>query len=98
MGSRVRAWIPVVAAAAYVAFLVWQAPHTVHHFFEHDAEKQNECALGAAAERAAGTTPTTLSLAPVAGHELALAVVAPDVCARPIRSVLGPRAPPSPAA
>ena len=41
--------MPLLAAAVYAAVLVWQAPHTVHHFFEHDAEKQNECALSATA-------------------------------------------------
>ena len=88
--------LPLLGAALYVAVLVWQAPHTVHHFFEHDPEKQNECALSAAAERAAGTTATVVSLVPVAGLELPLAPVAPDPFVRSTPSVLGPRAPPSP--
>ena len=95
MSSRSRA---LLAAAVYVAFLVWQAPHTVHHFFEHDAEKANECALSAAAERSAGTTVAGVSIVPVAGLELAVAPVAPELFARPAPFVLGPRAPPSPAA
>ena len=90
--------LPPLAAAVYAAFLIWQAPHTVHHFFERDAETQNECALGAAAERSSGTTVASFSLAPVAGVELPLAPLPPDVFARPTPSVLGPRAPPSPAA
>ena len=94
MSSRLRALLPLLASIAYVAVLVWQAPHTVHHFFEHDAEKQNECALSASAERSAGTTVTSISLVPVAGLELS---VAADVFVRLTRSVHGPRAPPSPA-
>src|SRR5215510_998809 len=95
MSSRLRAWLPLLASIAYVAVLVWQAPHTVHHFFEHDPEKQNECALGAAAERSAGTTIVAVSLVPVAGLELPVAPVSADVSVRSIPFVLGPRAPPS---
>ncbi|HMH51012.1 MAG TPA: hypothetical protein VK548_12325 [Candidatus Acidoferrum sp.] len=97
MSSRRRPLLPLLAAAVYAAVLVWQAPHTVHHFFEHDAEKQNECAPSATAERSAGTTVAPISLVPVAGLELAIAPTAPDVFARPTPSVHGPRAPPSPA-
>ena len=88
--------LPLLGAALYVAVLVWQAPHTVHHFFEHDPEKQNECALSASAERSAGTTAVVVSLVPVAGLELPLAPVAADPLVRSTPSVLGPRAPPSP--
>jgi hypothetical protein len=93
--SRVRALVPVLAAAAYLAFLVWQAPHTVHHFFEPEVEKQNECALSAAAERSSGTTVPSFSLAPVAALELSLAPAAPTLVSRLTTSVLGPRAPPA---
>ena len=98
MSSRLRALLPLLASIAYVAVLVWQAPHTVHHFFEHDAEKQNECALSASAERSAGTTAASLSLVPVAGLELPVAPVAPDLVVRSTPSVHGARAPPSPTA
>jgi hypothetical protein len=96
MSSRLRALLPLLASTLYVAVLVWQAPHTVHHFFEHDAEKQNECALSASAERSAGTTVTSISLVPVAGLELSVAPVAADVFVRLTLFVHGPRAPPSP--
>ena len=95
MSSRLRALLPLLAAAVYAAVLVWQAPHTVHHFFEHDAEKQNECALSASAERSAGTMVASISLVPVAGLELSVAPVAADLFVRLTPSVHGPRAPPS---
>ena len=98
MSSRPRALLPLLASTLYVAVLIWQAPHTVHHFFEHDAEKQNECALSASADRSAGTSVTGVSLVPVAGLELSVSPVAPDFFARPTPSVHGPRAPPSPTA
>jgi hypothetical protein len=94
MTPTARALLPLLAATVYVAFLVWQAPHTVHHFFERDVEKQNECALSAAAERSSGTTVASVSLAPVAAVELPIAVVASILFPRPALSVLGPRAPP----
>ncbi len=96
MSSRFRALWPLLASTVYVAVLIWQAPHTVHHFFEHDAEKQNECALGASAERSAGTTVTSISLVPVAGLELPVAPVAADLFVRFTPFVHGPRAPPFP--
>jgi hypothetical protein len=98
MSSRRRALLPLLASILYAAVLVWQAPHTVHHFFEHDAEKQNECALSASAERSAGTTVTVASIVPVGGLELSVAPLTPDLVARSTPWVLGPRAPPSPAA
>ena len=88
----------MLAAAAYVAFLVWQAPHTVHHFFERGAENQNECALGAAAERSSGTTVASISIVPVAGVEPSIATVTPAPFPRLTPSVLRPRAPPPSAA
>ena len=98
MSSRLRALLPLLASTVYVAVLIWQAPHTVHHFFEHDAEKPNECALSASAERSAGTTVASISLAPVAGLELSVAAVAHDDFVRSTPSVHGPRAPPFPTA
>ena len=96
MSSRLRAPLLLLVSTVYVAVLIWQAPHTVHHFFERDAEKQNECALSVTAERSAGTTVAPICLVPVAGLELAIAPPAPDVFARATPSVHGPRAPPSP--
>ena len=98
MPWRLRALLPLFAAAVYAAVLVWQAPHTVHHFFERDAEKQNECALSATAERSPGTTVAGVSIVIVAGLELSVAPLTPDLVARPTPWALRPRAPPSPTA
>lgn len=96
---RARGGLLVFLAVAYVAYLVWQAPHTVHHFFEPpDVEAQNECALNASAERVAGTTVAPIAIAPVAAVEppLPAATPAPQQC--PSLAGPGPRAPPHPAA
>jgi hypothetical protein len=37
------------------AFAVWQAPHTVHHFFDSETEDQRECAFAASADRGEAT-------------------------------------------
>ena len=89
---------PLLTAAVYLACLVWQAPHTVHHFFEHDAEKQNECALGAAAERAPGVTVDAVSVAPVAAAGPPSCVAAPASQALFVPALPAPRAPPHPTA
>ena len=96
MASKLRVLLPLLATALYAAVLVWQAPHTVHHFFEHDAEKQNECALSASAERSSGTTVSVVSIVPVAGLEQSVTPIAADLVARPTPWILRPRAPPSP--
>ena len=96
--SRVRTQLPLLVATVHLAFLAWQAPHTVHHFFERELEKQNECAFSAAAERSAGTTAASFSLAPVADAEPLIAIGAPAFVPRATPSVLGPRAPPPSAA
>ena len=96
--SRARAFLPLLAAAVYVAFLAWQAPHTVHHFFERELEKQNECAFSTAAERSSGTTVASVSIAPVAATEPLVAIGAPAFVPRPTPPVLRPRAPPPSAA
>jgi hypothetical protein len=95
---RARRALWTLLAAVYVGWLVWQAPHTVHHFFEHDAEKQNECALNAAAERSSGTTVDIVQIVPVDVHELPAEIAAQAFVPRTSRIVFGPRAPPPPVA
>ena len=96
--SIFRTLVPPLAAVLYLACLVWQAPHTVHHFFERDAEKPNECALSATAERAPGATVEPVSLG------VTIAIGPPvGVSVQPIVSFFGlelpaPRAPPLSAA
>ena len=96
--SRVRTLLPLLVAAVQVTFLVWQAPHTVHHFFERELGKQNECAISAAAERSSGTTVASISIAPVAAVAPLIAIGAPAFVPRSTPSALGPRAPPPSAA
>jgi hypothetical protein len=88
--------LATVLAVVYLACLVWQAPHTVHHFFEHQTEKSNECALNAAAERSTAMTVDAISLPAVASRGSAIAPIVPAVPARTPLVVLGPRAPPRP--
>lgn len=92
--SRIHTLLPLLAATVHIAFLVWQAPHTVHHFFERELERQDECAFSAAAERSSGTPVAPISLVPVgpAGPLVALAALA--FVPGPTPSALGPRAPP----
>ena len=99
MTSRLRARLPLLLTAIlHVVFLIAQAPHTVHHFFEPEVEQQNECAFAAAAERSTGATATSISLAPLAGVELPVTAVSVPLFARPVVAVSGPRAPPVSAA
>lgn len=93
-----RTLVPLLAAAVYLTCLVSQAPHTVHHFFERHAEKQNECALSAAAERSAGTTVEPVSLVPVVAVELPPAVMAQPLVPLLARALPTTRAPPRSAA
>jgi hypothetical protein len=96
--SRVRMLLPLLVATVHVAFLAWQAPHTVHHFFERELEKQNECAFSTAAERSSGTPVASISIAPVAAVESLMTIGTPAFVPRPTPSVLRPRAPPPSAA
>ena len=95
---RARRALPTLLAIVYVACLLWQAPHTVHHFFEHDAEKQNECALNVAAERSSGTTVDNVEIVPVDARQRPAEISAPAYVPRTSRIVFGPRAPPPPVA
>ena len=92
--TTVRTLVPLLAAAVYVTCLAWQAPHTVHHFFESHAEKQNECALSAAAERSSGTAVEPVSLVPVVAVELPPAVAAQPLVPLLARALPATRAPP----
>src|SRR6266850_5324439 len=51
---RANSWrrsVSLLLAALFVAFVVQQAPHLVHHFFEPE-HVQDECPFAASAERA----------------------------------------------
>jgi hypothetical protein len=96
--SQVRTLLPLLVATVHLGFLVWQAPHTVHHFFERELEKHNECAFSAAAERSSGTTVALVSISPAGDAAPLVATGTPAFVPRPTASVLRPRAPPLPAA
>ena len=89
-----RAGTPLLLAAVYLGCLVWQAPHTVHHFFEHDAEKPSECAANAAAERSVGMAVEPVTVVPVAAVALPAEVTAPAVVPLLALELPAPRAPP----
>ena len=96
--STFRTLVPPLAAVLYLACLVWQAPHTVHHFFERHAEKPNECALSAAAERSSGTAVEPVCLVPVVAVALPPAVMAQPLVPLFARALPATRAPPRPVA
>jgi hypothetical protein len=81
-------------AGAFVAFLVSQAPHLVHHFFEPDLV-QDECPFAASGDRIGGlqTEPVVVAVSDVSMPVLPAAPLAPASLARAVP--LG-RAPPSP--
>lgn len=91
--GRGRALLSVLFACLFGVFIVEQAPHLVHHFFEPD-QVQPECPFAAASERQPGA-PTA---AVVAGVALLSAIPLPplptprlvDTAARPAAA----RAPP----
>ena len=70
MLSRFRPFVPALRggfalflAAFLAAFVVWQAPHTVHHVFEPEAEDREDCALAASADRGQATETTEIVVA-----------------------------------
>jgi hypothetical protein len=89
-----RAGVQVFLASLYLGCLVWQAPHTVHHFFEHDDEKPSECALNAASDRSVGTAAAPVIVMPVAAVAPATECAARPVVPQLVVTLPAPRAPP----
>jgi hypothetical protein len=79
----------------FVASLVTQTPHLVHHLFEHDAAAADDCAFAAAAERH-HAAPTPVVALPSALDLVSVVTPKTDArqTARPPRPA-GARAPPS---
>jgi hypothetical protein len=50
-------------ALFFGAFVVWQAPHTVHHLFDPETEDQRECAFAASADRGQATETAEIVVA-----------------------------------
>ena len=89
-----RTGIPLFLAAAYLGCLLWAAPHTVHHFFEHNAEKPSDCTVNAAAERSVAMAVEPVTVVPVAAIVLPAEVTAPAVAPLLARERPAPRASP----
>ena len=84
----------LLVGALFVAYLVAQAPHLVHHLFEPD-ETQADCVFLAAAERHQAA-PTDDPTPPAAGTEVSVVPPAPVSGAIPhAPGPAGARAPPS---
>ena len=65
-GSRLR-FLPLLgllATSCFLAFLVAQPPHLVHHLFEH-GQKQTDCAFASAGKHTEGLSPDILTPIPV---------------------------------
>ena len=91
--SRFVSLARLAAGLAFLAFVVGQSPHLVHHLFEHD-EPQTDCAFAAAAERLSGLPITVED--PTAEQRWDRAA---DACQPPAPTLqalapAGPRAPP----
>ncbi len=90
--ERARTLAPL-AAALFLALLVEQSPHLVHHLFEHEASG-SECVFAVGAERAplaaaaAGSLPVPDQVEPVARP------VRISVCPNGARAPADSRAPP----
>jgi hypothetical protein len=61
--SRLQASVGSLTAALFLALVVAQAPHLVHHLFEPE-QHQSECAFASGAERTQALTPDLVTLAP----------------------------------
>ena len=57
----------MLVAGCLLAFVVAQAPHTVHHIFESDTVNDHECAFNNAADRSSATAVDLVQLTAV--HE-----------------------------
>jgi hypothetical protein len=81
-----------LAAILLVAVAAGQAPHTVHHLFEPEADAQRECLLAVSAERAQATAAEVVVVLPVEAADLGvlpaelLAVPTPSLAPFPARA------------
>lgn len=54
--------LSLLAATILLVFVVWQAPHTVHHLLEDGADLQHGCVLATSADRTPATQAETVVL------------------------------------
>jgi hypothetical protein len=93
--SLARRGAGLLFAGLFAAFLVSQAPHLVHHFFEPQLV-QDECPFAASGERTGGLESqpvAVVALAPVSTPALAAALPAPPSV---VPAASRGRAPPAP--
>jgi hypothetical protein len=85
-----RRGLSLLAATLLLGFVVYQAPHTVHHLFESTADEQTECAFASSAERTQTTAGAVLAFGPP--HEIPLGVMPRDLPALPSLALAPSRA------
>jgi len=70
-GLRLRSLslLRLLAASCFLAFLLAQSPHLIHHLFE-PGQNQDDCAFASAAERAQGLADAVVSLIPAPETEI----------------------------
>jgi hypothetical protein len=96
MGIRlsVRGVAGFVLAGAFVAFLVTQAPHLVHHFFEPQLV-QDECPFAASGERTGWLPVEPVAVAVAAEVSTPLLPAAPSTPTAVAPAAARSRAPPA---
>jgi hypothetical protein len=92
--TRLLRIVAPIAAILLVVIAVEQAPHTVHHLFEPEADAQHECLLAVSAERAQATATEVVVILPVEAANLGLLLAEPLAVSTPSRSPFPARAPP----
>lgn len=81
-----------LVAILLVGVAAGQAPHTVHHFFEPEADAQHECLLSVSAERTQATAAEVVVVLPVEAADLgvllaeSLAIPSPSLSPSPARA------------
>jgi hypothetical protein len=96
--QQFRRSLALFLAALLGVFVVWQAPHTVHHFFEPESEDPEHCALAASVDRGLATETAEVVVAELprpAGAAPSSARAVARVIARPERDARGPPSLPS---
>ena len=91
--SRWTAAGGALTAAFFVALLITQAPHLVHHLFDPD-HQQSECIFAAGAERTHAVEPDTVTVAPAALVQAAAPAPAEPSLPSPALTPSDARAPP----
>ena len=95
-----NAWrdrVSLLLVGVFVAFLVTQAPHLVHHFFEPE-HVGDECPFAANGERTGGLTTQPVAAVALADASTPLLTTAPAAIQSFLPAASRGRAPPAPLA